>query len=198
MMSDNINFEEDVQTISGDFKNISELANKIIYQQNLIIEIEKKLKIEQEELNRIESVDLPNLMDQFRIKEFTLTDGSMIKIKSFINSSLPAEGAAEKDMAAKLRRLEGLKWLRENDGAAIIKNQIIADVGKDNKEVAQKIKEFAESLAVLVEEKESVNHQTLGAFIREKLKAGAKVPTDTFAIFEGRKAEITSAKVRKK
>ena len=194
-----IDFESDAVRPQGDLAEVSEMAQKL---QNLAIEIkqmEQELKSKKSEFERIESADLPDLMDALQLKGVDLTNGDKVVVKSIIKASLPTQTAIDRakdtdriDLQTRLR--DGLFWLRDNGAGAMIKNLVSTDLGKGNDKVADKVSAAIRTLGLQPKRIQTVHPQTLSAYVRERLEQGADVPFNTFAVYSGRKAAIIKSR----
>ena len=149
------------------------------------------------ELDRLESADLPDLMESLQLKEFTTHEGDKVQVKPIVRASLPTQTSINKarhnERAVLEARLEaGLKYLRENGAEAMIKNELSVDLGKDNDALANKVEEALTGFGLHPQRAVTVNTNTLTAYVREKIEAGDKtLSLETFKVFTGRKATVT-------
>jgi hypothetical protein len=170
---------------------------KQMYKLQLQIEVDTiALNKKAVELNTLSMTTLPERMTSAGIQSFELNNGYVIEIKDFIRANIPTQtqideckDPMDKQVLAK-RRKDGIAWLKKHDGEALLKNTIKATFGKGESAAAKKFAAQIGKAGYQVQRDESVNFQTLNAFIRERLEEGKDVPTDTFALFNGKKAEI--------
>jgi hypothetical protein len=139
--------------------------------------------------------DLPNMMRECGMENFTTSSGFAVGIKAFSNASLPSAGAIDKATGEAREELtdrlaEGLKFITENGGGSIIKSAAEIDIGKDPA--------LREGVVALLEGYGGLNFQisdkvhpgSLNSWIREKTANGDNIPVDTFKVFNGEKAVI--------
>ena len=167
-----INPEEDQKksAVVGEVSAISDTANALLKKQEEAAELEKKLKEINSEIHRIESVDLPEMMQEFGVKELLLEDGSKVSIRPIIRASLPTSTgiAREKDpmkrqdMHARFRR--GVKYLEEHGAGAIVKNILEADLGKDSAEISEKAQQALRDLGIPSRADQTVNTNSLSSW----------------------------------
>ena len=198
-MSENSIFEQDAAKPQGDLAQVSEMAQNLQILENDISILEKELKEKKKERDRIESADLPDLMDSLQLTGVQLPDGSKVSIKSVIKASLPTPVAIDRargdDREILQQRLEaGLTWLREREADSMIKNIVSADLGKNNDLLAEKIISAIEHFGLKANRSETVHPQTLSAYVRELLESGEDVPFETLSVYSGRKAAITKSR----
>jgi len=197
-MSSDIDFASDVGNAdTADLAEIQGMIREMADLETRIKDVKQFLKDLEEKRSLIESVSLPNAMDALQIPMVGLPDGRVCRVNAVIKANLPSKTAVDKargDAGEELRaRLEaGLAWLRSNDAEGMIKNQVVADMGKGEDEKAYQLLNLASELNVACSRHETVHPQTLSAFVREKIEAGEDIPMDTFAVYTGRIAKITA------
>lgn len=160
-------------------KHFGEKQRKLTKQ---IADTENALSMLKENLRRVMEQDLPEAMDEVRMTEFKLDDGTTIKIKPFYAASIPEE-----------RKDEAFDWLKMNDFDGMIKADVKVSFGKGEFEIAQAFVQFVRGFnmkAIEPEYKENVHWQTLRAFVKEQIEGGKPLPLDMFGVFVGRKAEL--------
>ena len=99
-------------------KKLSGLVRRYNEKQQQIEETENYLKGLKEEKQRIAFEQIPMLMDEMGIERIDV-DGAIVKLKSFVSASIPAD-----------RKQEAFNWLREHGHEGIIKNEIVVSFGK--------------------------------------------------------------------
>jgi len=196
------NFEDDSKSAAPqDLKAISDAATKMDNLATKIKTAKDSLKELEGQYSAIETVDLPDLMDAAGMSEFSLSDGTKIKIMPIIKAALPTllninkQRDEDKQEEMRTRFEDGIKYLTDAGSGAIIKDEVVIDVGKGGGNIAGDIiAQVSETYGLDADHNKSVNAQTLSAWVREKLAAGEDVPFDTFAVYTGRKAKITKAR----
>jgi hypothetical protein len=197
------NFEEDasqVVALPASLEQVSALALQMIEAENKVDTLTEQLKEAQKELSRIESADLPDVMESLGLSEFTLTNHYKIKVKPIIKASLPAPSSIENSCGSMresllLRLNDGIKYLNDHGAGAMVKNLVSVELGKDSNELAEKIiKVVEEHCGVRARQSVSVHPQTLSSYVKEKIEEGLDIPLETFGVFTGRKATITKPK----
>jgi hypothetical protein len=182
---------EDLEIIS---KAVILLQSKI----TLLAQAELRASQLKEEVFKIKTEEIPALMDQLNVSEVKMKDGSRVSIKPLVQASLPSEGAilkckdgqARHEMRERLKR--GFAFLRKSGAAALIKTLLKADFGKDAEAKAAKAIATLKKLGVQAEVSKNVHPQTLTAWVRERLEDGKPVDMETFKVFSGQIAEITT------
>ena len=159
---------------------VSKLAHVAQRQLKEIEEAKAALKKLEAVHNKIISESLPDLMAEFDISGFTLSDGSSISV-------VPTVGAH----ISKDHQEEAFSWLRENGFQDLIKSDVSMSFRKGEDDRRADFIELAESQGLAVSTKESVHTNTLKAFVKEEVVInGRNVPGDLFGVYTGQKAVI--------
>ena len=167
---------EDVDADGG--KKLSGLVRRYNEKQQQIEETETYLKGLKEEKQRIAFEQIPMLMDEMGIERIDV-DGAIVKLKSFVSASIPAD-----------RKQESFNWLREHGHEGIIKNEIVVSFGKGEDNVAGDVMYQLEEKGFHPEQKTHIHSMTLKGFIREQVEKGNNIDLDLFGAFVGRTAEV--------
>ena len=159
-------------------KKLSGLVRRYNEKQQQIEETENYLKGLKEEKQRIAFEQIPMLMDEMGIERIDV-DGAIVKLKSFVSASIPAD-----------RKQEAFNWLREHGHEGIIKNEIVVSFGKGEDNVAGDVMYQLEEKGFHPEQKTHIHSMTLKGLIREQVEQGNKIDLDLFGAFVGRTAEV--------
>tara|TARA_R100000278_G_scaffold34352_1_gene30909 strand:- start:21 stop:596 length:576 start_codon:yes stop_codon:yes gene_type:complete len=159
-------------------KKLSGLVRRYNEKQRQIEETENYLKGLKEEKQRIAFEQIPMLMDEMGIERIDV-DGAIVKLKSFVSASIPAD-----------RKQEAFNWLREHGHEGIIKNEIVVSFGKGEDNVAGDVMYQLEEKGFHPEQKTHIHSMTLKGFIREQVEKGNNIDLDLFGAFVGRTAEV--------
>lgn len=151
-------------------------------QSSVVERLTDDLKREQNRLNQLERVDIPQLMSEFGIDQITLTDGTKIRTTKKITASIPSEN-----------RTEALHWLTENGYGGIIDTKVIVQFPVEEREAAMSAySQFLETFGN-VQFDERVHPSRLRAFVKERVEAGDKnFPSDLFNVGSFDQAVIKS------
>ena len=194
---------ENKQPSSGDLVQVSALANRLLQIDSAKASLYDQITKLDEEYDRIQSADLPGLMDQIGLKTFTLSTGETVIVKPIIKGALPSESAIQKesdpDRRAELRERfeQGLIYLSKNGAGALIKNHVTAELGKDSNDLAQAAVEALRDLGIDPALTRGVNPMSLNAWIKERITSGSDIDHDLFKIYSGSKAEVKQSKSKK-
>lgn len=194
---------ENQQPSSGDLVQVSALASRLIQIDSAKTSLYEQIAKLDEEYDRIQSADLPGLMDQIGLKTFTLSTGETVVVKPIIKGALPSESSIQKesdpDRRAELRERfeQGLIYLSQHGAGALIKNHVTAELGKDSNELAEAAVEALRDLGIDPSVTRGVNPMSLNAWIKERITSGSDIDHDLFKIYSGSKAEVKQSKSKK-
>jgi hypothetical protein len=157
--------------------DLTETASKKLALQTKVAMIEEQLAEVKKELEFVECTELPQMMDAVGMSEFKLSTGEKLTVKTIY--------------AGRANTLEAFNWLRCNGGGDMIKHELIVKTKGDlDEEELRMAKKVLEDLEIPFDEKDTVHHATLGAFIRERTEAGEDLTTAPLNVFIGRRAVI--------
>ncbi len=206
----NIDPSEDIRTGTGNVKLVLEQAQKLWSLEQDINSIQATLKEKQEEYRKLACDTLPSLMESEGVASpLGLKGGWVLELAPAFRASLPAESTIEKANdeerpMLEARRSDGLKWLKANKAAAIIKSEIKTTIEAGQTQLAKALlshlKKFTrggKQVKLDITQKESVHPGTLSKLLREFRDSGRDIPLDTFAVFDGKEAKIKKVKEKK-
>lgn len=151
-------------------KRIAPMVRRRLELQQKIAALTAELKTLTDEDTRIETVDLPALMDELGISgvDVPMPDGRhfSVKITEDIHASLPVKDPE--------KRRRGIEWLRKNKHGSIVKRGFSIKFGNSARE-REAAEAFATYLAespvkIAVEDKDEVHHGSLTSLVKELLK----------------------------
>lgn len=138
------------------------------------------------EITRIRETEIPDAMAAAGMEDFSLEDGTKVKVADFIRGSLPKDEAA---------RRKALAWIMKQDGGKnIIKTSIELSFDRGDAELADRVRQVLQKMKLPFSDIEMIHAQTLASFAREKAKGGESVPFELLGLFAGRAAKITLPK----
>jgi len=139
--------------------------------------------------------ELPDLMQELNVKDFTLTNGAKIGLVDIVSASIPsagqinrAKGDVKEELLSRQKRCHN--WIRKNYGEALIVSNIEVPFGKHEDKKCSEFKKQLRKDKVFYNESTGVHPQTLKAFIRECLGKGINVPVEDFRLYTGQKVQI--------
>lgn len=163
----------------SDLQTVVKMLN---HQQSLEAEIlrkEEELEGLKKQFRQLSENLIPDKMLELGLESLTLKDGSKVTISRFYSASIIDDKAFE--------------WLRKSGHGGIVKSLVSTSfkVGQE-KERAGLIK-LLKQHKVPFENKDSVHHATLKAWVREMYENGQAVPANLFNVFVGNKSVIKQA-----
>ena len=194
-MSD-IDLLEDVAPASNELGAVTGMAQKMYDLENEITSLEEQLKSKKQDLRMLAEQDLPDLMQELNLKEFTLKNGAKIEVKEVISGSVPSQGAIdrakEEDKRVELQMLQQqcFDWLRSNGGGALIKSNVEVQFGKDEDKACNDFTKRLREENLYFKRAVGVHPATLNKYLQERLGEGKDVPLEMFRVYTGRKASI--------
>jgi hypothetical protein len=162
-------------------EDIATACNKLLDIQKEVSALEDKLKKKKEEELKLSEQDIPNLMQKAGAASIKLTDGTAVEIKPYYGARIPAS-----------RTEEAFDWLRENNFADLIKNNVTLTFGRNEDNVAKSIVDDLRNKGHNVKQAEKVEPMTLKAFVREQIEKGKDVPADLFGVYVATRTKITT------
>jgi hypothetical protein len=126
---------------------------------------------------------VPDAMDEMGMQSLTTSNGVDITINDDLHVHISEDN-----------KPQAFTWLRDNNHEDIIKNQVVVSFNKNEDNVAGAFYSDAVAGGHDVQRKETVHNGTLRGFVREMRNKGIQIPSETFGVYEGRIAKITSHK----
>lgn len=125
-----------------------------------ITELEEELEAFNKRKNQLACVDMPNLMRDLGLNDFTLDTGEKFKLEDFCSGSL---NKAPDFQTAK-------QWVIDNGGGDLIKTSVSVDFGTGEHNMAMNLRGQLQDEGYDVDVSEGIHPQTYASFGREKLK----------------------------
>lgn len=173
-------FESDVTALPAEgMSTVSKLASQALELQSRIDKGEKLLSDLKDQLEKIETQDLPDAMQALGFKVLRLESGEAIEVKLEVHAGIP-----------KAQQTSAFEWLRKNGLDAIIKSKLEYVFGKGDDKLSAKAIAALKKLKVEASLVPSVHASTLKALAREKLEAGEPLPEKLFGVYTVNRARI--------
>lgn len=176
-------YEDEKPVIGHNLQTVlTELADKQQAAEALIESLEKQLEEAKATLRSVSEKEIPELLAEMK-GSFTLPDGRRIAVDEKIHAGLSKE-----------REFAGHLWLENNGYPNLAKREFIISFDAEDAEWA---KQFEQELKnrpkpLNSKTKRSIHHQTLQAWVREKLREGVDIPKDIFGVHVKRTTKISS------
>ena len=158
---------------------LSKLAARQLEAEQVLADAEKAVKVAKKRLADVAERELPGLMDQLEIADFTTKDGLRIVVAEKLYFSVPKD-----------KREQAYDWLVANDLGGAIRHHVGADFPVDEAEEAHRAQELMVAQGYHVEVDRKMAPATMGSVLREQLAAGEDVPLDLFGATRVRKSTI--------
>lgn len=157
------------------------MARKMAQLEAEVQSMTEELKRKQAELEGVSQRELPALMDELGLENFTTRSGLEIKVSQSYHASITKENMP----AAK-------EYLERSGNGGLLKRTLTVFFGRDDEKFA---KEFEQELAsrdrpLDVTKTYKVEPSTLRAWVRKSMEAGEDIPQDVFGVFIRRQAEV--------
>lgn len=147
---------------------IVDVANAQVGLENSIEELELTLDRKKEELRKIATETLPNMMKEIGLESVTLPGGKVIKIADVVYAKLPDNPT------------QAFDWLREKDMDGVIKTQVTLNFGKGEDEQLRQLESMLREAGWVPNVKSTIHHMTLKALVKEQIFKGSGIPLEAF------------------
>lgn len=180
--------EDNPNTLS----NIMVFANKHRELSKEAATYEELLSALDTEIKDIEEVKLPLILNTLKIKEFKLTDGSVINLNPVFQGSIVKKDANQ--------RSKQLKWVTDSLGGPLIKTEVTLKFGRGEEKQLQLLLDTLKEIGFDYTMKEGIHASTLSSFIKEKVAKGEEVPFDDlkWRIFDKAEIKVPGEKPKRK
>jgi hypothetical protein len=159
---------------------LAQKAEKQVELEDEIAQIEQQLKTLKEECAKIGELEIPELMHELGVEDFTLKNGLKVKVSAFYGAKIPEELADE-----------AFDWLEEGGHESIIKGEFIVMYKRPDKQRLGQFYELARNMGFEVKDKLNVHPMTLKAFVKEMITEGHDLPRNLFGVYTGWRTKIT-------
>ena len=168
-----IDLLEDVAPASNTLGAVTALGQRMFDLEEEIKQLEEKLKQKKQNLNTLAEQELPDLMQELNVRDFTLNNGYNCTIQEITSGSIPSTSAIQKAKGEKRSELETRQqqcfdWLRANNAGDLIKNGVEVQFGRDEDKACN---DFTKSLRDgnrLYKRSVGVHYATLNNLIKER------------------------------
>lgn len=172
---------EDVGVASDEA--LSKVATMVKRQRELeaaVTRLEENLAYMKEELRRHTDDLVPRAMAEAGGITRIDVEGLRVEVKPVYEASISRANAEQ-----------AFAWLRAHGHEDLIKNEVKVSFGRGEDEAAREVERILRERGVEPEARTTVHPQTLKAFVREQMEAGADLPHDLLGIYSGQRARIT-------
>lgn len=191
-----IDLLEDVAPSSNEIGAVADMAQRVLDLEDEINRLEDALKQKKQDLKVLAEQDLPELMQELNIKDFTLSNGAKVEIKDVIQASVPSQGSIDRakteEQKVELQMLQQqcFEWLRAQGAGDIIKSNVEVQFGRNEDDACNAFTDELRERQIYYKRAVGVHPQTLNSFIKERMSEGKEVPMEMFRVYAGRRANI--------
>ena len=165
---------------AGELRDLCEQFVRLRNLQDTAINLLDDIKAQH---RRYERELVPDAMDALGMRALTTDSGVQVNVKDDIHASISKDNMSQ-----------AYEWLRTNNHGDLIKNQVQVTFNRNQDNLAGDFYADAMQKGLDVERKERVHPSTLKAWVREMRTKGVAVPMETFGVYEGRIAKMSSRK----
>lgn len=167
---------------TGDNLNglLRSLVDDLLSAQREVAEIEQSLTVAKNKLRDIAENRIPTATDGME-GEFKIDDRTTLSVKEEIRASIAGD-----------KRDPAIQWLDKNEYGHIVKRQVIVEFprGSNVEEFLKKLDGLISGQPASVKTNFTVHPATLVSWVKEQLKEGVDLPSETFGIFRQRVAKV--------
>jgi len=191
-----INLLEDVAPSSNSLGAVTDMGQRMFDLEREIDNLENLLKEKKQSLTKLAEQDLPDLMQELNVKEFTLNNGAKCEIQDITSGSIPSASAitrakTEEDKnELEVRQQQCFEWLRNTGNGSLIKSNVEVQFGKNEDKECNEFTEELRKRNMFYRRAVGVHPGSLNSMLRERLSDGKDVPSDLFKLYVGRKAKL--------
>ena len=173
--------EKDQQEVleKANIESLAGYCRELQAYQNEIAKLEESIEYKKQQMDKIGSEIIPNLLAEQGISSLKLADGSSVDVNKSYNCTIKKD---EMESA--------YNWLRENGLGDIIKNEVSVQFGKGEDDKAEQLLDLAAQEGYEPSQKSKVEPMTLKALYRERVEAGLDRPSQIFNKFSKDKTQI--------
>ena len=166
--------EKDQQEVleKANIESLAGYCRELQAYQNEIAKLEESIEYKKQQMDKIGSEIIPNLLAEQGISSLKLADGSSVDVNKSYNCTIKKD---EMESA--------YNWLRENGLGDIIKNEVSVQFGKGEDDKAEQLLDLAAQEGYEPSQKSKVEPMTLKALYRERVEAGLDMPSQFFNVF---------------
>ena len=173
--------EKDQQEVleKANIESLAGYCRELQAYQNEIAKLEESIEYKKQQMDKIGSEIIPNLLAEQGISSLKLADGSSVDVNKSYNCTIKKD---EMESA--------YNWLRENQLGDIIKNEVSVQFGKGEDNKAEHLLNLAAQEGYEPSQRSKVEPMTLKALYRERVEAGLDMPSQFFNVFIKDKTKI--------
>lgn len=160
---------------------MSQLVSALVDAERDVEAVEENLKRVKESARILREESIPSAMQELGLESVQLSTGQKVSVRQEVYASIPV---ANKEAA--------FNWLEEHGFGGLVKIEVVADFRKGGQEAAVALYQELQAKGLQVDLDKGVHAQTLKAFLKEQLAAGAELPLELFGARPVWTAKITN------
>ena len=186
---------EDVAPSSNEIGAVADMASRMLDLENEINRIDELLKQKKQDLTKLAEQDLPELMQELNVRDFTLSNGSKVEVNDIVSGSVPSVSAIDRakgddKVTLEIRQQQCFEWLRDNKAGDLIKSNVEVQFGRNEDDECNAFTQELRERQLYYKRAIGVHPSSLNSFIKERLSEGKDIPLDLFRVYTGRAANI--------
>ena len=190
---------EDVAPSSNEIGAVADMASRMLDLENEITRIDELLKQKKQDLTKLAEQDLPELMQELNVRDFTLSNGSKVEVNDIVSGSVPSVSAIDRakgddKVTLEIRQQQCFEWLRVNKAGDLIKSNVEVQFGRNEDEDCNAFAKELSDRKIYYKRSVGVHPASLNSYIKERMSEGKEVPHELFKIYTGRRAKIRREK----
>lgn len=169
--------------ISSDaLKTLTDMVHRWMKMVGKIDKAKEHLTELQEEADEVIERDIPAYMSEIDLSAVNLRDGTPVTCDTQSFASIKSDD-----------EVKAFKWLRKHGHGDLIKNVVTATFGRGEELAAESLEKLLDKKRFTNKRKESVNHQTLNAWVRDMIGSGQPI-TAAITVFQKEVVKIGKPK----
>jgi len=153
-------------------KKISVKCTELQEKEQEVLDIEERLKKARKDAMFLSEETIPNLMQEAGVTQLILSNGTSVTVSPFYGARISSD-----------RKEEAFQWLRANNFADLIRNNVGVSFTAGDDAKAQQVLELLKKEGHRPVQKQEVNAMQLKKWAREQIEKGVSVPVDLFSIY---------------
>jgi hypothetical protein len=193
-----VNILEDVTPASNTLGVARSMGQEMHDRILEIADLKDHLKKKENELLRLQTIDLPEFMQENHLLGFKLDNGEEIEIQNFIKCKCTfkychkrQERSCHKKAEMEVRQQQCFEWLRNNNAGSLVKTKVEVNFDKKDDAKAQEFSKELRDRGISYNESSGVIISQVKGLFNERLAEGKDIPMETFKVYIGRKAIFT-------
>jgi hypothetical protein len=168
------------ETPTDSLERLTNLAAELNDAEDQAMLIEEELKAAKERVRELSEREIPELMADVGMETFVTKEGLKISVREKIHASIP-----------KTRIEEAVAWLERNGHGGMIKSEVTAAFGREDRDLAQELLERIRGEGMTAKETATVHPQTLMKLLNDLDAEDVEFPMDVFGAYRRRVAKVT-------